>query len=600
MQTPSAMLLLFLLGVLQATVGAQEKPSLIRISTFGDEVFQAEPIGKKLLCCRTVGRIFLSNRDDALVPIFELLKPARTRSLMAVYGEHLYVPTDSNCIEIYRIQKDSLEFVSSTLPGQQVRVYGKELFAGDRSGLRCYSLKDPEAPALLGDMVLLDPPSSFQVIGDRLYAGHGQVLRVYDIAKRSEPELLGEYSFAERGIGALLVQPPYAYVFVSHSLRVCDVHKPEAIREIHAQRSSYQQYVWERDGGFVAHGLNDPVMLALSTPKRPQSMRALPAALPALRGFGGDFVLRDGRAEPSSNLFATGPLVGQHRISALAVVGERAFGVGDNGGVILDLSDAGYPEFSGSIPMSVVGYGQITAGDGVVATATSLIDCRGDSPKAVRGLPTYSGRAEGGVATADGQVWFAKSGEIQTWRIKAGIARRYFTQKIDDGLTFSRLQVRPPFLYAATNYGEVRIYEIDGDRLRQRGQLPSFATDSPSRRSLLMGLTLDGDFLHLAMTAVGVLTVDVSSPNAPVLHSRSGDHLHDAHNIVAQGGLCVVAAGGRGAQLLDMRPKGAGIHLATIPTVESAWTLARHGNYIYVPSRQAGIHILRTNIFSDD
>ena len=129
-----------------STTGKQIQLSLSRISTFGDVIFQAEPIGDDLLCYRTVGRLFLSSQEDALRPIHELLKPECARRLMAVYGKHLYLPAEKNTVEIYHVHQNRLELVPVTLPGVRVRVVDQELYVQDDLGLRCYSLHVPGAP----------------------------------------------------------------------------------------------------------------------------------------------------------------------------------------------------------------------------------------------------------------------------------------------------------------------------------------------------------------------------------------------------------------------------------------------------------------------
>ena len=78
---------------------------------------------------------------------------------------------------------------------------------------------------------------------------------------------------------------------------------------------------------------------------------------------------------------------------------------------------------------------------------------------------------------------------------------RHFTHELEEGLSFSRLQVRPPFVFAGTNLGEVRIYKIEGDRLRERGRVPPFTRPGTARSSLLMDLTQDGHFLHVGWSA---------------------------------------------------------------------------------------------------
>ncbi len=106
------------------------------------------------------------------------------------------------------------------------------------------------------------------------------------------------------------------------------------------------------------------------------------------------------------------------------------------------------------------------------------------------------------------------------------------------------------------------------------------------------GIACNGDFAYVVSTTSGLLTYNVSSPEAPVRLS-SQPLPADSGSCLLMGTRLYVAAGTQGLMVFDVASPAEPVQIGSVPLPGVAISLAFQQRYLYVAAGAGGMHVLR-------
>ncbi|HVG07450.1 MAG TPA: Ig-like domain-containing protein [Thermoanaerobaculia bacterium] len=149
-------------------------------------------------------------------------------------------------------------------------------------------------------------------------------------------------------------------------------------------------------------------------------------------------------------------------------------------------------------------------------------------------------------------------------------------------------------VFAGTT-GSCTVTASNGGRSAQAGGI--VRTFAPTALSFLdipgyaNNVDVSGSFAYVAAGAAGLVVVDVSNRNAPVIAGER-DTVGNANDVVVEGDRAYVADGASGLQILDVGDPAAPVVLGSVDTPGNAQDVVVRGPLAYVADGASGLHVI--------